>query len=98
MPKMSVREFKHGLPVIKSDLVFSRTVMEANSALDQLPRCWLREFGRGEPVRAEQSINWIGGERGQELTFGISAEIVLCGTYQDRARCQKRDQLMLVDG
>ena len=85
-----VGEVHHRVPVVGGDLVLAGTEVIADRALDQLSGRWPGHFGDGQAVGAEQAIDGIGGQGGQEFAFGIgtrssSAEQIKTGRGAIRA-------------
>ena len=54
-------------------------------------------LGDGQAVGAQQAVDGIGGQGGQEFPFGIGPQVVLGRADQDGPGGDQGDQLVLVD-
>ena len=95
--EVMVGEFHEGVPVVGGDVVLAGADAVADRALDQLVGGRPGHFGDGQAVGAQQAVDGVGRQGGQEFPFGVGPQVFLGRADQDRPRGDQGDQLVLVD-
>src|SRR5262249_38798288 len=91
-----VREREGLAPVVIGQVVASGPDVIADPAVNGVVHA--RLLAHGQAVRAEQTVDGVGAEGGQELALGIGPTVLDRAGDVERPRGDQRQQLVLVHG